>query len=150
MRSQPVGISYKSLKPADKDALKQEAGSCELCGKSDGLCVDHCHTTGVVRGVLCGSCNLRVGWIEGLSVNFVEAAGKYLGDERKQKQLLRTVTERFERHNERYISEIRELRTKMELLERELLKSMTRKEQIELHLDQMKDYSAVEQTESDR
>ena len=144
MRSQPVGISYKALKPADKDALKEDAGHCELCGKRDGLCVDHCHTTGVVRGVLCGSCNLRLGWIEGLSVNFVEAAAKYLGDERKQKQLLRTVTERFERHNQQYISEIRELRTKMELLERELLKSMTRKEQIELHLDQMKNVSANE------
>jgi len=34
---------------------------CEICGKTDRLIVDHCHTTGVIRGVLCGQCNTAIG-----------------------------------------------------------------------------------------
>jgi hypothetical protein len=134
----PIGIAYKALKPADKAALKEDAGCCALCGKRDGLNVDHCHTTGVVRGVLCGSCNLKIGWIEALSLSFVEAAEKYLGDKLQHKQLLRTLTARFERHHEQWISEIQELQAEQELLEAKLSKSMSRKQEIELRLNEIK------------
>jgi hypothetical protein len=45
-------------------------GGCAICGESavsarNGrakyLCVDHCHETGKVRGLLCGPCNLAIG-----------------------------------------------------------------------------------------
>lgn len=35
-------------------------GVCATCGSTERLCVDHDHTTGVVRGLLCRSCNLVV------------------------------------------------------------------------------------------
>jgi hypothetical protein len=38
--------------------------TCGVCGRGPGaraLHVDHCHTTGVVRGVLCHRCNLALG-----------------------------------------------------------------------------------------
>ena len=35
---------------------------CEICGIKEGkLCIDHDHVTGVIRGVLCHSCNSSIG-----------------------------------------------------------------------------------------
>lgn len=34
---------------------------CQVCGETDNLCIDHDHTTGRVRGVLCMRCNLALG-----------------------------------------------------------------------------------------
>jgi len=36
--------------------------------------VDHCHQTGEVRGLLCWTCNVGLGWYE----NNVAAIGEYL------------------------------------------------------------------------
>lgn len=39
--------------------------TCHLCGKDGGrLCHDHDHGTGMLRGILCNSCNSRLGWYE--------------------------------------------------------------------------------------
>lgn len=50
------GISF-----ADYTALLQgQGGVCAICGKPPKavrLCVDHCHVTGKVRGLLCRNCN---------------------------------------------------------------------------------------------
>jgi len=54
---------------ADYDRmLSDQEGGCAICG-DDGqagrwaglLHVDHCHSTGAVRGLLCESCNLALG-----------------------------------------------------------------------------------------
>jgi hypothetical protein len=40
-------------------------GRCAICGrKTDRLFVDHCHTRGHVRGLLCQTCNTFLGWYE--------------------------------------------------------------------------------------
>ena len=36
-------------------------GRCGLCGFEDRLVEDHCHDTGLVRGMLCRSCNTTEG-----------------------------------------------------------------------------------------
>ena len=44
--------------------VERQAGRCEVCGDPPGqrrLCVDHDHETGVVRALLCGSCNRALG-----------------------------------------------------------------------------------------
>lgn len=39
------------------------SGKCDICGSSDGWAIDHDHTTGQVRGILCRSHNLGLGMI---------------------------------------------------------------------------------------
>ena len=44
------------------EMLKLQEGRCAICSsKPDKLCVDHNHTTGKVRGLLCHLCNLGLG-----------------------------------------------------------------------------------------
>lgn len=46
---------------------EQQDGHCAICGKElikgvvNGCCIDHCHETGKVRGLLCDSCNVGLG-----------------------------------------------------------------------------------------
>lgn len=51
--------------------LRSQGGACAICGKEllfwpevRPPSIDHDHATDQVRGVLCQSCNLRVGWFE--------------------------------------------------------------------------------------
>lgn len=42
-------------------------GQCAICQKAIALAdshLDHCHTTGFIRGVLCVSCNTKLGFYE--------------------------------------------------------------------------------------
>ena len=48
------------------EMLVSQKGCCKLCGKDGSkltkrLAVDHCHETGAVRGLLCGTCNTALG-----------------------------------------------------------------------------------------
>jgi hypothetical protein len=45
----------------------EQYGLCAICMNPPterGLCVDHCHDTGEVRGLLCDSCNLGIGLLK--------------------------------------------------------------------------------------
>lgn len=46
----------------------EQSGLCAICGGDnaprDLLCVDHCHTNGHVRGLLCHNCNLALGHLK--------------------------------------------------------------------------------------
>ena len=55
------------ISPADYDALlAKQDGVCATCGKpsEETLCVDHCHATGTIRGLLCRKCNTGLGCYE--------------------------------------------------------------------------------------
>ena len=48
-----------------EDLLSKANGVCPLClKKKDKLCIDHCHSTGKVRGLICNNCNTLIGHIE--------------------------------------------------------------------------------------
>lgn len=54
------GISLESY----QQMLETQRGGCAICGGHDGekcLAVDHCHTAGRVRGLLCQNCNQALG-----------------------------------------------------------------------------------------
>ena len=88
-------LEYKSKNPwqwiqtrfnVDKEQAKElwlrSQTSCNICGKSwDGesekLCIDHCHTTGVIRGILCKNCNHVLGHARD-SIQTLERAIEYL------------------------------------------------------------------------
>lgn len=64
----------------------EQGGLCAICerpertilrGKVRSLSVDHCHTTGLVRGLLCGPCNLGLGGLED-NIEFLMNAIIYL------------------------------------------------------------------------
>ena len=49
------------------EMLERAGGVCEICGRvpsevsKKGACVDHCHDSGKVRGILCAPCNSGIG-----------------------------------------------------------------------------------------
>jgi hypothetical protein len=57
-----INNTYNITKPEfDKMVLKQD-GLCAIClERTTKMVVDHCHSTGIVRGLLCNSCNLGLG-----------------------------------------------------------------------------------------
>lgn len=58
--------------------VSQQSGRCAICGtiftNSDKPCLDHCHETGVVRGALCGDCNLGIGLFDDNAERLTRAA----------------------------------------------------------------------------
>lgn len=60
--------------------LDAQGGVCAICKAPPGkrrLAIDHCHTTGKVRGLLCGPCNVSLGAFRDNPRTLLEAA-KYL------------------------------------------------------------------------
>jgi len=45
--------------------LNDQGGVCAICGNTNSggqrLAIDHCHTTNIIRGLLCGRCNPALG-----------------------------------------------------------------------------------------
>lgn len=44
--------------------LVAQDGKCAICRRRKKLCIDHCHTSDLVRGLLCHGCNVAVGMCE--------------------------------------------------------------------------------------
>jgi Recombination endonuclease VII len=59
--------------------LARQGGFCAMCKTKSNrpLCVDHCHKTGMVRGILCHPCNLTIGFCRD-STKLTRAATAYL------------------------------------------------------------------------
>ena len=91
-RDKVVGYHLKekyNITLAEYDAMLLKAGSaCEICRApvlhavemaSVGVkaCVDHCHDTGLVRGILCHQCNRQLSFFE----KHADAARRYLTKE---------------------------------------------------------------------
>lgn len=58
--------------------FEDQQGCCAICGAHSkeftrSLAVDHCHTTGVVRGLLCTNCNTAIGKLKEDPTLFLKA-----------------------------------------------------------------------------
>jgi hypothetical protein len=71
-RMRRYGISHEQY----EEMVKRQAGRCPICATMPiKFMVDHDHRTGVVRGLLCTTCNAHLHTIE----NHLQAALRYLG-----------------------------------------------------------------------
>ena len=80
-RLRSVELKRYGITLAEYDALlEKQGGVCAICRKHSKrrLCVDHCHRTGMIRGLLCDSCNLGLGSLKEDQASLV-AALAYLG-----------------------------------------------------------------------
>ena len=73
-RARRYGLTLQDYR-AMRERQKNVCGICKTPGKP--LCVDHCHATGKVRGLLCRDCNLGLGNYKDNPV-FTRAATAYL------------------------------------------------------------------------
>lgn len=70
IRAQKYGLTVEQV----AQMLKNQDHKCAICSATlQKYHIDHCHTTNKVRGILCISCNVRLGWFEGRE----EAITKY-------------------------------------------------------------------------
>lgn len=70
-----------------KELVEKQGNRCRICHSifngyllSESPCVDHNHTTGKVRGVLCNSCNRGIGYLRDNPMYLMNAA-QYLMEE---------------------------------------------------------------------
>ena len=61
--------------------LEAYGRSCAICHGTDRICLDHNHTTGTLRGVLCSDCNVAIGLL-GYDPARISAAAQYVQDHR--------------------------------------------------------------------
>jgi hypothetical protein len=70
-RWKDIEKKYGISKQQYKEMEKRQQGLCACCkqhpkarGRNDSLVVDHCHATGVVRGLFCAKCNAGIGFFD--------------------------------------------------------------------------------------
>lgn len=69
------------LSPEQVESMrKAQGGKCAICDRKQArLLVDHCHTSGKVRGLLCQTCNTFLGWYEGKAEHILRFQKYLLG-----------------------------------------------------------------------
>jgi hypothetical protein len=81
-RNSELKKSYGITLNQKDELINKQKHKCAICETTDpgtkGWCVDHCHKTKVIRGILCNFCNLMLGYARDNTATLAKAA-KYLG-----------------------------------------------------------------------
>lgn len=64
---------YKMTQQDYEDMKLNQGNKCLICEKEKPLVIDHCHTAGKVRGLLCGLCNSGIGHLKDDAENLKRA-----------------------------------------------------------------------------
>lgn len=77
-RARRYGLTVDEM----NELLEQAGDSCQICHSqfgevTTGKCIDHCHDTGKVRGIICNKCNVAIGLL-GNNVEVVKGLLGYL------------------------------------------------------------------------
>jgi len=81
VRNQHLVSTYGITIDQYESMLNDQNGKCWICKNSfKTLCVDHCHSTGRIRGLLCKNCNFGIGKFKD-NIKNLENAIKYLTKE---------------------------------------------------------------------
>lgn len=78
------GIKYSLY----EELNEKQGGLCAICGREETsaantyLAVDHCHATGIIRGLLCSACNIGIGLFRE-QIEILEKAKQYLIEQGK-------------------------------------------------------------------
>lgn len=70
----------RKYKISEKEVADLVAKPCEICDKQlapGKMAIDHCHASGLVRGMLCQKCNVGLGYFND-SVDLLLSAIQYL------------------------------------------------------------------------
>ena len=90
-----------------KVLLAAQRGVCPICGKRSKktLCVDHCHATGTVRGLLCRQCNFGLVCLGDDQAAMIAALAYLGGGDRDRQALQRSARWRRARRCRRGLHE---------------------------------------------
>lgn len=70
--------AYGLTEETYNDMFDTQNGLCKICDRELPLVVDHCHTSHVIRGLLCDKCNLGLGHFQD-DIERLRRAIVYLG-----------------------------------------------------------------------
>jgi Recombination endonuclease VII len=70
-------MRYGIGKPQWDLIFSKQNGKCALCDKNPEV-VDHCHKKGIVRGLLCNGCNIKIEILD-KDDDFLYKAMRYVG-----------------------------------------------------------------------
>jgi len=74
-----VAKKYKISKDEAKQYCDNRVGECTICKNKLFRVVDHCHTTGDIRGFICSPCNSMLGYAKD-NITTLQNAIQYLKD----------------------------------------------------------------------
>lgn len=83
-RNRQISLARRKITQEEYDFMyAKQKGCCAICGKHESnvlrnrLNIDHCHSTGKIRGLLCHHCNAALGHLED-SIDNLTTAISYL------------------------------------------------------------------------
>jgi len=74
------GQAYNLTVERYEEALRAQNNECLICGinfsilPSCAICIDHCHKTNAIRGILCKNCNIGLGLFKDNIISLQKAA----------------------------------------------------------------------------